>query len=124
MKPHKNRIGTGRTAAQARSGEERVMGSLKEVASCESCSCELVYPIAWDRGNAGPWRVTLRCPNCEEVRPGMVAEGLIDELDGWLERGVASLVCDLRELTFANMTSEIDAFVEALGLDQILPEDF
>ena len=41
-----------------------------------------------------------------------------------LDQGLTEMLSDLRRLTQANMSEEIDRFIEALRADLILPEDF
>lgn len=98
--------------------------TIEDVSTCRICQCEMVYPIDWEQAEGARWRVTLRCPNCEQVTPGVMEEELIEEFDCLLDRGTDSLVRDLRNLTYANMATEINSFVGALGEGHILPEDF
>lgn len=98
--------------------------TLGDISICPSCDCEMVYPIDWARAESNRWQVTLRCPNCERVDSGVFNEDLIERYDCLLDRGTDSLVRDLRNLTYANMATEISAFVDALQSDFVLPEDF
>jgi hypothetical protein len=104
--------------------EDAVASKIEDVSLCAHCECDMVYPIDWEQADGSLWRVTLRCPNCEEVSPGVMDEELIEKYDCMLDRGTDSLVRDLRNLTYANMATEINAFVGALGEGHILPEDF
>ncbi len=88
------------------------------------CDCDMVYPIDWEQAAGTTWRVTLRCPNCEDVSPVLMDEELIEKFDCALDRGTDSLMRDLKNLTYANMATEINTFVGALAIDEILPEDF
>jgi hypothetical protein len=97
---------------------------IDDVSMCRHCECDMVYPIDWEQAEGAYWQVTLRCPNCEDVSPGVMDEELIEKFDCLLDRGTDSLVRDLRNLTYANMATEINAFVGALDGDNILPEDF
>lgn len=97
---------------------------IEDVSVCAECECEMVYPIDWDQADGNHWRVTLRCPNCESVREGLMDEDLIEKFDCLLDRGTDSLVRDLRNLTYANMATEINTFVSALDGGHLLPEDF
>jgi hypothetical protein len=107
-----------------RSADGAVAHHILDVSECGLCGCDMVYPIDWDQVDGNTWRVTLRCPNCEEVGNSVMGEELIEEYDGILDRGTDSLVRDLRNLTYANMATEINTFVDALQGDYILPEDF
>lgn len=104
--------------------EDAVAVDIEDVSLCRHCDCDMVYPIDWEQAEGTLWRVTLRCPNCEDVAPGVMDEELIEKFDCLLDRGTDSLVRDLRNLTYANMATEINTFVGALGEGHILPEDF
>ena len=91
---------------------------------CKECKSELVYPIEWEEAGPEYWRVCLRCPNCEWSAAGVFPQDLVDHFDERLDRGTEQMVTDLKHLMRANMTEEIDRFVEALQSDAILPEDF
>lgn len=110
--------------ADSRRLADSVASTIEDVANCVHCECDMVYPIDWEQAEGTLWRVTLRCPNCEDVSPGVMDEELIEKFDCLLDRGTDSLVRDLRNLTYANMATEINAFVGALGEGHILPEDF
>lgn len=103
---------------------DSVAQTIEDVSCCEHCECEMVYPIDWEQSDGRHWRVTLRCPNCEEVSDGVMDEELIEKFDCLLDRGTDSLVRDLRNLTYANMATEINTFVTALDAGHLLPEDF
>lgn len=119
---------TQKQAARHSKSNDRVADSIaktiEDVSVCPHCECDMVYPIDWEQAEGSFWRVTLRCPNCEDVAPGVMDEELIEKFDCLLDRGTDSLVRDLRNLTYANMATEINAFVGALDGDNILPEDF
>lgn len=104
--------------------DDAVAAEIEDVSLCRHCDCDMVYPIDWEQAEGTLWRVTLRCPNCEDVAPGVMDEELIEKFDCLLDRGTDSLVRDLRNLTYANMATEINTFVGALGEGHILPEDF
>lgn len=119
---------TQKQAAQQKPRELKLSDTVAEVIDdvsvCTHCACDMVYPIDWEQADGAYWQVTLRCPNCEDVSPGVMDEELIEKFDCLLDRGTDSLVRDLRNLTYANMATEINAFVGALDGDNILPEDF
>jgi hypothetical protein len=91
---------------------------------CASCESELVYPTEWDEASTSHWEVALRCPNCEWTGTGIFEQEIVERFDEELDRGTEALVRDLKRLMHANMEDEIERFVTALTLDQILPEDF
>src|SRR3954463_9077158 len=77
---------------------------------CFHCSGELVYPLDWAEEGARHWRVVLRCPECEARREGVFEQGVVERLDDELDRGSSALLSDLRRMTHANMSEEIDFF--------------
>lgn len=122
MNPYNNKI--SKRNERTRRVEDQVATQINDVANCVHCDCDMVYPIDWEQAEGTLWRVTLRCPNCEEVSAGVMDEELIEKFDCLLDRGTDSLVRDLRNLTYANMATEINSFVGALDGGHILPEDF
>ncbi|HEY2142363.1 MAG TPA: hypothetical protein VGG98_09930 [Solirubrobacteraceae bacterium] len=91
---------------------------------CFHCAGELVYPLEWSEEGARHWRIALRCPECESRREGVFEQALVELLDNELDRASGALLSDLRRLTHANMTDEIEFFVRALDADLVLPSDF
>lgn len=122
MNPYNNKI--GKRSARGRRASDIVATEIDQVTICKHCECDMVYPIDWEQADGTLWRVTLRCPNCEDVFQGAMDEELIERFDCLLDRGTDSLVRDLRNLTYANMATEINAFIGALDSGHILPEDF
>ena len=74
--------------------EDAVAAEIEDVSLCRHCDCDMVYPIDWEQAEGTLWRVTLRCPNCEDVAPGVMDEELIEKFDCLLDRGTDSLVRD------------------------------
>ncbi len=91
---------------------------------CFHCAGELVYPLDWSEEGNRHWRIVLRCPECESRREGVFEHALVELLDNELDRASGSLLSDLRRLTHANMSDEIEFFVRALAADLIEPSDF
>lgn len=91
---------------------------------CPYCEGELVYPLDWVEEGPGHWRILLRCPDCEQVDTGVYPQAAVERLDDELDRGTAELLGDLRCITHANMSEEVDFFVRALQADVIVPSDF
>jgi len=91
---------------------------------CFHCSGELVYPLDWAEEGPRHWRVILRCPDCESRREGVFEQAHVERLDDELDRGAGALLADLRRMTHANMSEEIEFFVRALDADLITPSDF
>ena len=91
---------------------------------CRCCGCELVHPIDWEEVTLDNWRLQLRCPNCEWIGEAVYERRVVEELDEKLERGMETIVRDLRHLTHANMEEQIERFITALQDDLIVPFDF
>jgi hypothetical protein len=91
---------------------------------CRSCGSELVHPIDWEEVADDRWRLELRCPNCEWIGQAVYDRQVVEDLDEELERGMETIVRDLRHLTHANMEEQIDRFITALQDDLIVPFDF
>jgi hypothetical protein len=91
---------------------------------CFHCAGELVYPLDWSEEGPRHWRIVLRCPECESRREGVFDQACVERLDDELDRGSSALLGDLRRMTHANMSEEIEFFVRALDADLITPSDF
>ncbi|HUB36895.1 MAG TPA: hypothetical protein VL972_08725 [Solirubrobacteraceae bacterium] len=91
---------------------------------CFNCAGEFVYPLDWAEEGDRHWRIVLRCPECEAHREGVFEQSVVERLDDELDRATGELLGDLRQITHANMTDEIDFFVRALDADLITPADF
>jgi hypothetical protein len=66
----------------------------------------------------------MRCPDCDLRREGVFGQALVERLDEELDRATDALLSDLKQLTHANMTEEVELFSRALQLDLIGPSDF
>ena len=91
---------------------------------CLLCGSDLVHPLDWEESGPDNWRVTLRCPNCEDIREGIFSQATVEVYYEELDVGAKALARDYRRLMRANMTDEVDRFAEALRTDALLPEDF
>lgn len=91
---------------------------------CPRCESQLVQPVRWRQVQPRFWALTLSCPNCACLTEGVFAQEQLDRFEEQLDLGLTELLSDLRRLTRANMSEEIDRFIEALQADRILPEDF
>lgn len=91
---------------------------------CPECDSELVQPVDWSEAPQGFWELTLQCPNCFWLDEGIFDQEQVDALEEHLDDGVTAMLSDLRRLTQANMTEDIERFAAALNADLILPEDF
>ncbi|HWF50948.1 MAG TPA: hypothetical protein VG294_09940 [Solirubrobacteraceae bacterium] len=91
---------------------------------CPDCASELVQPISWTEAGDTSWQLELHCPNCEWEGEGVYDQQQIERFEDTLEAGVEDILNDLKRLTYANMTAEVDRFSAALRADLILPEDF
>jgi hypothetical protein len=91
---------------------------------CFHCAGELVYPLDWSEEGPRHWRIVLRCPECESRREGVFDQTSVERLDDELDRGSSALLGDLRRMTHANMSEEIEFFIRALDAELIMPSDF
>jgi ribosomal protein L37AE/L43A len=91
---------------------------------CPECRSQLVQPITWTEAGETQWQLELYCPNCEWEGGGIYNQEQIEHFEDTLEAGVEDILTDLKRLTYANMTAEVDRFCAALSADLILPEDF
>jgi hypothetical protein len=96
----------------------------EELHVCFNCAGTLVYPLDWVEEGDRHWRIVLRCPECEARREGVFEQSIVERLDDELDRGAGALLSDLKRLTHANMTDEVEFFVRALEADLITPSDF
>jgi hypothetical protein len=134
MESEKNPDIEARAQAQSAKPASAVHGRKRRVADdafapaqlhvCFHCSGELVYPLDWSEEGPRHWRIVLRCPECESRREGVFDQTAVEHLDDELDRGSSALLGDLRRMTHANMSEEIEFFVRALDADLILPSDF
>jgi hypothetical protein len=95
-----------------------------ELHICFNCAGELVYPLDWCEEGVRHWRIVLRCPDCESRREGVFEQSAVELLDDELDRAAGALLGDLRRMTHANMSEEVEFFVRALDADLITPADF
>jgi hypothetical protein len=91
---------------------------------CFHCAGELAFPLDWCEEGPRHWRIIIRCPDCESLREGVFEQTAVESLDDELDRGASALLADLKRITHANMTDEIEFFVRALDADLIVPSDF
>jgi hypothetical protein len=91
---------------------------------CPECDRGLVYPVQWEESSATHWEVLLRCPNCEWSEVGSFDQATVDRFDENLDLDTEMLIRDLKRLTKANMTEEVEAFTKALDEDLITADDF
>jgi hypothetical protein len=91
---------------------------------CPRCAGGLVHPLDWAEESPGQWRITMRCPDCDLLREGVFGGALVERLDDELDRATGALLSDLKRITHANMTEEVELFARALQLDLIGPSDF
>ena len=91
---------------------------------CFHCAGELAYPLDWSEEGPRHWRILLRCPECESRREGVFEQSAVERLDDELDQATGALLDDLRQMTHANMSEEVEFFVRALDADLIVPSDF
>jgi len=110
--------------SEGRGTSAEATGSPSALHICFHCAGELVYPLDWSEEGPRHWRIVLRCPECESRREGVFDQASVERLDDELDRGSSALLGDLRRMTHANMSEEIEFFARALDADLILPSDF
>jgi hypothetical protein len=91
---------------------------------CRRCDSELVQASDWEDAGDDRWQLRLECPNCGWSRRGTFSSLQLTALEDQLDGGFDVLLRDLKRLTTANMTEEIERLSSALASDLILPEDF
>jgi hypothetical protein len=91
---------------------------------CFHCAGELAYPLDWSEEGPRHWRIILRCPECESRREGVFEQTVVERLDDELDRAASALLGNLKRMTHANMSEEVEFFVRALAADLIVPSDF
>ena len=95
-----------------------------ELDLCPCCDSRLVQPLDWAPTEDGRWRVERRCPECSWSGAGVYGQETVDNYDDTLDAGTERVVMDLRLAVRANMLERMDAFIDAINDDRILPEDF
>lgn len=91
---------------------------------CKSCHSPHVQPINWAEREDHKWDLLLRCPNCEKETSGVHTTEEVGRLEDALDLGLTNILQALNDITHFLREEEIDNFVNALGKDRILPEDF
>ena len=114
-------IGAPRTSERS---DSSLADFARDLMTCGSCGCEFVQPVDWDEAGARHWRVTLRCPNCEQAGTIVVEDEVVDHYDIELERGAAELARTLHLLVEENIEVEALKLRRALDGGHVLPEDF
>ena len=107
-----------------RHGDEALAELARDLMTCGGCGCEFVQPVDWDEAGARHWRVTVRCPNCEQSGTVVVEDEVVDHYDIELERGAAELARTLHVLVEDNIEAEALRLRRALEGGHLLPEDF
>jgi hypothetical protein len=108
----------------ARSQLQAAVAQAEGLHVCLRCGGRLVYPLRWSEVEHRRWRLQLRCPECESISNGVFERAIVERLDDELERAANTLADDLRRLTHANMSEEIEFFSRALAADLIDAGDF
>jgi hypothetical protein len=119
--PGEEPLGVGYGAAGKPAAD---VGSPDQLHVCFHCAGELTYPLDWSEEGPRHWRIVLRCPECESRREGVFEQTAVERLDDELDRGASALLGDLRRITHANMSEEIEFFIRALDADLVTPSDF
>src|ERR1017187_1412300 len=104
--------------------DSEINGSPGQPHICSPWAGELLYPLDWSEKGPRHWRIVLRCPECESRREGVFEQTAVELLDDELDRAASALLGDLRRMTHANMSEEVEFFIRALDADLIVPSDF
>jgi hypothetical protein len=91
---------------------------------CEVCFSDLVQPVDAKASSAGSVRLTLRCPECQNVRIGECSWEEAREFGRHFAKGKAVLRGHYDKLADENFRDELDCLVLALHADLIGPDDF
>lgn len=97
---------------------------LRRLHLCPDCDSNLVQPRDWHPAGESRWVLTLECPNCGWLETDTYSSTEVELLEEQIEDGVTEMLAALRRLSAANLTNEVNRFVEALDRNLILPEDF
>ena len=91
---------------------------------CFHCAGELVYPLDWSEEGPVTGGSCCAAPSASRAARASSTRPPSNSLDDELDRGSGALLGDLRRMTHANMTEEVEFFVRALDADLIVPSDF
>jgi hypothetical protein len=95
-----------------------------ELHVCRSCGSPLVYLVDGVECAPGLWDLTLRCPECHDVREVCCPEPGLARLEGQLCRGVAEVERELARFARECFEQDMEPFLRALHAGAILPMDF
>jgi hypothetical protein len=93
----------------------------------KDCASELVYPTEWEEHDKTKWEVALHCPECDLVFSGIYEQTVVDKFDENLDKATVSIIRDLKRLTKANMTEEVEYLHDAFNYgdgDLLTADDF
>jgi hypothetical protein len=91
---------------------------------CRDCASGFVYPVEWRQEDPSHWRIVLWCPDCETAREDVFPREQVERLDEELDHSVGVILSDLKRLTHANMSEEIDFFTRVLEAGIVTADDF
>ena len=98
--------------------------TVRHLEKCGRCASAQVQPLSWEELLGALWLMRLRCPNCGWTTEGLFERAEVTRYEKIVERGRDELVAEIERVRRAAMDEEIDAFVQALDRDEILPFDF
>ena len=91
---------------------------------CAACYSDLVQPIEARAESGGSVRLTLRCPECEQITVDEYSWDDARRFGRVFAAGKANLRAAHAELAKENFRDDLDCFVLALASDLIGPDDF
>ena len=91
---------------------------------CGSCGSVLVHLTEGRETAPTVWEIEFRCPDCERRQVSYVSQDELEEVDRELDRAAAEIKEELSRLEPVHMAEWAAAFLQALDLDLIGPDDF
>lgn len=121
-----NRIDSVSSSVQAGSPRSVKLGPARSIPPeiCECCFSDLIQPIDAETNPAGTVRMTLRCPECHNVRVGECSWDEAREFGRHFAKGKAELRATYSEISQDNLRDELECLVAALQAGLIGPDDF
>ena len=110
-----------------RKGRERLRARAGRPISCTSAfTAPASSCFRWTGPRRAPATGGSSCAvrSASHRREGVFEQAAVERLEDELDRAAAALLGDLRRVTHANMSDEIEFFIRALDADLIDPVDF
>lgn len=95
-----------------------------ELHVCGGCGSSLVHIVDGTESAPGVWDLTLRCPECGDVRKVPCSRQGLARLEHELCQGIAEIQRELDRMVRQDFEEYVERFVHALEAGAILPMDF